>query len=212
MRKKFSDLQNHYIYNNKNKEKIDKKIYLDNLPSNSIEESVETAECKIANSECAEKSHNGLAKEEFVQSTQAKISAKEDVEAYAPKQQNTPLANQTPSNSEQDIRDYHPMLLKNFPLTDRIIEEVLCKSNKPNYTIGKVRLIVRNILESAPNKPVYGGKTGLVRYLVQAVNNHVEYDNSDYTTNIFQKKNLTAEEQQIVDESWTKNEIRWAPC
>ena len=201
-----------HIYN-KNKDKINNKInYLDNLPFNSIEKSVETAECKIANSKCAEKSHNGLAREECVHNTQAKISAKEDVKAYAPKQQKTPLANQTPSNSEQDIGDYHPMLLKNFPLTDRVIDEVLGICNKPNYTIGKVRLIVRNILDNSPNKPVYGGKTGLVKYLVQAVNNHVEYDNSDYTTNIFQKKHLTAEEQQIVDESWTKNEIRWAPC
>jgi hypothetical protein len=201
-----------HIYN-KNKDKINNnKYYLNNLSSSSIEKSVKTIESRIANSEYVKKSHNGLAREECVHNTQDKILAKEDVAAYALTQQKTPLANQTPPNSEQDIGDYHPMLLKNFPLTDQVIEEVLCKSSKPNYTIGKVRLIVRNILETTPNKPVYGGKAGLVKYLVQSINNHIEYDNSDYTTNIFQKKHLTVEEQRIVDESWTSGKIRWSPC
>jgi hypothetical protein len=192
------------IYN-KNKDKINNKINdLNNLPSNYIEKSVETIEPKIANSEYVEKFHNGLAKEEFVYTTQAKMSATEDVEADTSKQKT--------STTEQDIREYYPTLMKNYPLTDQLIQEIISKSSKTHYTIGTVRLIVRNILEEAPNKPVYGGKAGLVKYLVQAINNHVEYDNSDYTTNIFQKKHLTAEEQRIVDESWTSGKIRWLPC
>ena len=173
---------------------------------------METIEPRIANSEYVETPSNGLAKEEFVYTTQAKMSAKENAEEDTHRQETTPFANQKQSVQERDVGEYYPTLLKNYPLTDQLIQEIISKSSKPHYTTGTVRLIVRNILENAPNKPVYGGKAGLLKYLVQAINNHVEYDNSDYTTNIFFKKNLTPEEQRQVDESWTSGKIRWLPC
>ena len=130
-----------HIYN---KDKINNKINnLDNLPHNSIENTVETIEPKIANSEYVETPSNGLAKEEFVYITQAKMSATEYVEADTPKQETTPFANQKTAKPEQDIREYYPTLMKNYPLTDQLIQEIISKSSKAHYTTGTVRLITR---------------------------------------------------------------------
>jgi nicotinamide mononucleotide adenylyltransferase len=174
-----------HIYN-KNKEKIDKKIYLDNLPSNSIEKSVETVECKIANSECAEKSHNGVAREECIGNAQAKKQTAEPVK-----------------NGYSQLGE--PILLLNYVFTDAMLLEAIKASDKKHYTPKQVKVILRNLLEKYPGKIIFGGNRGFIKYLIKVINGEIDYEyQAKYHLSKLDKATtmaeIQAEKQKAIDE------------
>lgn len=178
-----------HIYN-KNKDKIKDKINSNQNHTNQnplLEKKVvETTEPKIANSEYAEKSHNGVAREESAYTTQAKKQAAEPVE-----------------NGYSQLGE--PILLLNYVFTDAMLLEAIKASDKKHYTPKQVKVILRNLLEKYPGKIIFGGNRGFIKYLIKVINGEIDYEyQAKYHLSKLDKATtmaeIQAEKQKAIDE------------
>lgn len=178
-----------HIYN-KNKDKINDKINSNQNQANQnpfLEEKVvETTDPKIANFEYAEKSHNGVAREDFAYTTQAKKQAAETIE-----------------NGYSQLGE--PILLLNYVFTDAMLLEAIKASDKKHYTPNQVKVILRNLLEKYPGKIIFGGNRGFIKYLIKVINGETDYEyQAKYPLSKLDKATtmaeIQAEKQKAIDE------------
>ncbi len=107
----------------------------------------------------------------------------------------------------RDGNTYQSPYLQDFRFTDHMINTAISRSNKKHYTSNKVWLIIRNILERKPDKLVYGGRQGVINYLVKAINGENDYKYKAQHPQTQEEKaqsmaEIQAEKQKAIDERY----------
>ena len=193
----------HIYYKNKDKIKDNKE----NLSSNSVKKEAKSVEYKTANSECAEKSHSGLARENLLQTTQAKKQTSENIETDVSQKEEIYFANQKITSTGVESKNPAFRLLSNFPLTDYLLDSIISKSNKNYYQRDQVISLIRRLIERNPNKQIYGGEEVFVKYMIITLNNETEYLTK--TKSSFSIAEIKKQNQQQLEREIARGGITW---
>ena len=204
-----------YIYNKTiNKTTDNQDNQFQNIKKLNYTEDIETNEAKIVTTEIVKTSENRLAKEESVGITQAKKQNIEFVESANSLvgKQNITSYYQSLEVVGKDGKKYKATPLMYYRLNDAIFREAIALSQKKDYEPGRVRVIIRNILEKKPNTAIYGGRQGFINYLVKAINGENDYDYNYQQTEEEQALSMAeiANAKRIqLEKELVKNEIQW---
>lgn len=163
---------------------------------------LETSESEISTNEFVEKSHFGSAGSECEEITQANQKTDVFVEAQNQKREVIPLANQKTTSKSIKTVNVRSVPFKSYKPNRETLSEAIKLSNKPNYLPEQVEKIISRILEQKPDMQIYGGKAGLLKYLVKVIDNEYEVLPPSET-----KKEISPEMQARINEEATK--VKW---
>lgn len=75
----------------------------------------------------------------------------------------------------KSIGNLNSNLISKFPFGDNLILEAISKSEKPDFDLEEVKRILFDIINKSPTKKLYGGRQGLIKYIIKFINGEKNY-------------------------------------
>ena len=86
------------------------------------------------------------------------------------------------------------VLLSEFQYSKSMLEEIRVASNKPYFTHCRIEGLISYLSTEYPDKSVFGGRQGFIRYMTKVVNGEKDYDKPEDKTSVREKERKELEQ------------------